>query len=61
MAELPENLGTLFALREIDGIDTEQIVDTLNISTKNNLWVMLSRARQRMRRCLQSRWFEHGG
>jgi len=61
MAELPENLGTLFALREIDGIDTEQIVETLNISTKNNLWVMLSRARQRMRRCLQSRWFEHGG
>jgi RNA polymerase sigma-70 factor (ECF subfamily) len=58
---LPEKLGVLFALREIDGIDAEQLADTLNISTKNNLWVMLSRARQHMRRCLQSRWFEHGG
>ena len=58
---LPEKLGTLYALREIDGIDTDQIADTLNISTKNNLWVMLSRARQKMRRCLQSRWFEPGG
>jgi len=57
---LPEKLGTLYTLREIDGIDTDQIADTLNISTKNNLWVMLSRARQQMRRCLQSRWFKPG-
>jgi len=56
---LPEKLGTLYALREIDDIDTDQIADTLNISTKNNLWVMLSRARRQMRSCLQSRWFEH--
>ena len=55
---LPQKLGTLYALREIDGIDTDLIADTLNISTKNNLWVMLSRAWQQMRRCLQSRWFE---
>ena len=57
---LPEKLGTLYTLREIDGIDTDQIADALNISTKNNLWVMLSRARQQMRRCLQRRWFKPG-
>ncbi len=57
---LPEKLGTVYTLREIDGIDSDQIADSLNISTKNNLWVMLSRARQQMRRCLQNRWFEPG-
>ena len=60
MSELPEKLSTAFALRELDGIDTDQIADTLNISSKNNLWVILSRARQRIRHCLQSRWFVHG-
>ena len=60
IAELPEKLGTLFVLREFDEMDTEQIADVLNISTKNNLWVMLSRARLRMRHCLQNNWFEPG-
>ncbi len=55
---LPENLRTVFALRELDGLGTEELLATLDISTKNNLWVMLSRARKRLRRCLQNRWFE---
>lgn len=56
--KLPENLRTPFALRELEGLDSETLVETLNISTKNNLWVILSRARKSMRRCLQTRWFE---
>ena len=56
--KLPERLRTAFALQELDGVDSDQLVETLNISTKNNLWVMLSRARQRMRQCLQDQWFE---
>lgn len=60
IAELPEKLSTLFILREFDGMDTEQIAGVLDISTKNNLWVMLSRARQRMRHCLQNNWFDNG-
>ena len=55
---LPDNLRTIFSLRELDGLGTEQLMSTLNISSKNNLWVMLSRARKRVRGCLQSRWFE---
>ena len=57
---LPEQLRTPFTLRELDGLDTDVLVETLNISTKNNLWVMLSRARQRIRQCLQTKWFTHG-
>ena len=55
---LPDNLRTVFSLRELDGLDTDQLMETLDISTRNNLWVMLSRARKQMRQCLQTRWFE---
>ncbi|MCZ6854250.1 MAG: RNA polymerase subunit sigma, partial [Gammaproteobacteria bacterium] len=55
---LPDNLRTVFALRELDGLETDQLMATLDISTKNNLWVMLSRARKRVQRCLQTKWFE---
>jgi len=54
----PEQLRTPFALRELEGLDTNAVIRTLDISSKNNLWVMLSRARQRIRNCLQSQWFE---
>lgn len=55
--QMPEQQRTLFVLRELDGIETDVLVETLKISSKNNLWVMLSRARERIRRCLQSQWF----
>ena len=58
MDALPEQLRTPFALRELEGLDTDAVIRTLDISSKNNLWVMLSRARQRIRSCLQSQWFE---
>ena len=54
---LPDNLRTVFSLRELDGLETEQLMETLDISTKNNLWVMLSRARKTMQKCLQTKWF----
>lgn len=57
---LPEPLRTPFALRELDGMETDALIKTLNISTKNNLWVILSRARQRIRQCLQTQWFTDG-
>ncbi len=57
VARLPQRSAALFMLREIDGLSTEEICKVLNISTTNNLWVMLSRARMRMRECLEIRWF----
>lgn len=55
---LPDSLRTLFTLRELDGMETDVLLETLNISTKNNLWVMLSRARKLVRNCLHTHWFE---
>jgi RNA polymerase sigma-70 factor, ECF subfamily len=56
VGQLPEALRAPFALRELDGIDTGELAATFG-TTRNNIWVMLSRARQRLRHCLQVRWF----
>ncbi len=53
---LPDSLRTLFILREMDGMQTDALIETLGLSSKNNLWVMMSRARERMRHCLEANW-----
>jgi RNA polymerase sigma-70 factor (ECF subfamily) len=58
LGQLPEQLRALFALRELDGMDSDVLIETMNISSKNNLWVMLSRARQQIRKCLHAQWFK---
>lgn len=54
--KLPAKVGTVFTLREVDGIESREICAMLNIS-ENNLWVMLHRARMALRRCLETNWF----
>ena len=58
---LPPRLRRLFTLREIDGLTSDEICEVLNISTTNNLWVMLSRMRLRLRNCLDANWFGKEG
>jgi len=57
IAHLPDHLADLFILREVKGLSSEEICKLLDISTTNNMWVMLSRARMRLRGCLDARWF----
>ena len=54
---LPDRLRTVFMLREFDGLDSDSLVESLNISSRGNLWVMLSRARDVIRGCLDRHWF----
>ena len=56
LSPLPDRVSRAFTLREIDGLTSEEICETLNI-TVNNLWVMLHRARMHLRRCLEMNWF----
>ncbi|MCB1749303.1 MAG: sigma-70 family RNA polymerase sigma factor [Gammaproteobacteria bacterium] len=56
IARLPERQRLLFVLREVDGLDTDELLDTLGISSANNLWVMLSRARAALRECIERTW-----
>ena len=57
LGNLPEAHRRAFALRELDGIDSEEICKILSI-TSTNLWVMLHRARSRLRKCLDIHWFQ---
>ena len=52
LGELPHRTATVFTLREIDEVPSEEICNLLKI-TKSNLWVMLHRARTHLRRCLE--------
>ncbi len=57
VARLPPRLAELFILREVNGLDADEICKILDISTTNNAWVMLSRARMQLRQCLEIKWF----
>lgn len=50
--DLPVSWRTPFVLREVDGLESDALAESLG-TTKNHVWVMLSRARQRMRQCLE--------
>lgn len=56
VAALPEAMRRSFVLREFDGLESNAVAEVLNITT-NNLWVVLSRARLRLRECLQKHLF----
>lgn len=53
---LPAKLARIFMMREWLEIDTDEICKELEI-TPTNAWVMLYRARMRLRECLNLNWF----
>ena len=55
-SQLPATQGRVFMMREWLELDTDEICKELQI-TSTNLWVLLHRARLRLRECLQQRWF----
>lgn len=54
---MPTALGRVFLMREWLGLDTGEICNDLGLTT-SNLFVMLHRARLRLRECIQTRWLE---
>jgi RNA polymerase sigma-70 factor (ECF subfamily) len=53
---LPTRTAQVFSMRELLGLDTDEICKELSIST-SNCWVILHRARMGLRLCLEERWF----
>ena len=53
---LPEKLARLFMMREFLELDSDEICNTLEITT-SNLHVQLHRARLQLRDCLDNKWF----
>lgn len=55
LKRLPPQLAMLYSLREISGMQTEDICKDLNISPTNS-WVMLHRARLGLKQCFELNW-----
>jgi RNA polymerase sigma-70 factor (ECF subfamily) len=59
LQSLPRKTASAFTMRELMGLDTEEICKELGISA-SNCWVMLYRARMSLRACLEQSWFLAG-
>jgi RNA polymerase sigma-70 factor (TIGR02943 family) len=57
---LPAKAARVFMMREFLGLETEEICKETGMST-SNCWVVLHRARQGLRTCLDTRWFAGAG
>lgn len=53
---LPPRQARAFLLCEIDGLDGKEACKVLEVEP-SNVWVMLHRARMRLRQCLEKNWF----
>ena len=55
--DLSDKFRQIFVLKEIDGVSSEQICNEFNIKP-TNLWVILHRARNQLKNCLEIHWFD---
>jgi RNA polymerase sigma-70 factor (ECF subfamily) len=53
---LPARQAQAFTLTELDGLGTDELCKVLGV-TSSNVWVLLHRARLRLRECLEHGWF----
>jgi RNA polymerase sigma-70 factor (ECF subfamily) len=60
LAMLPPAMARAFYLREIEGLNTREICAELGVS-ESNCWVMLHRARVRLRQYLEEHWILREG
>ncbi len=59
LEHLPENTARVFMMREFLEFETAEVCQTLSITT-SNCHVILHRARNGLRRCLEQSWFAPG-
>lgn len=59
LEHLPPQQARVFMMREVVELDKEEICEAVGISV-SNLFVMLHRARLRLRECLENNWFAKG-
>ena len=55
-SKLKEIQNTVFSLKYLDGLESEEICKLLQISL-SNYWVMVHRAKIQLRACLEKNWF----
>lgn len=57
ISKLPKKQSLVFTMKTIQGMDTEDICNELDINP-SNLWVMIHRARTTLMACLNQNWFK---
>ncbi len=60
LAGLPERAASAFIFREMEGMTTDELCKLLDVSA-TNCWVILHRARMKLRHCLEINWFGNAG
>jgi RNA polymerase sigma-70 factor (ECF subfamily) len=60
LTHLPARTGRVFVLRELIGLEPDEVCKECGMSA-SNYWVTMHRARLRLRACLEQRWFATGG
>ncbi|HEX9729761.1 MAG TPA: sigma-70 family RNA polymerase sigma factor [Gemmatimonadales bacterium] len=60
LEEVPERPRSAFVLREVEQLSTDEVCKILDVSA-NNLGVMLYRARNRLRECLEAKGIHGSG
>ena len=56
LSKLPEKWAACFAMKNLEDYDAAEICKELDI-TPSNYWVILHRARLRLRECIEKSWF----
>lgn len=59
VAALPSRMARVFVLRELIGLEPDEVCKESGMSA-SNYWVTMHRARLRLRECLEKRWFAPG-
>jgi RNA polymerase sigma-70 factor, ECF subfamily len=55
---LPKKTRQIFIMKEVDGLDSTQICNEFDIKP-TNLWVILHRARNHLKQCLETHWLSN--
>ena len=55
---LPPKMANVFMLRELVGLEAGEVCKEAGLS-EANYWVIMHRARLRLRECLEVRWFNN--
>ena len=58
LSKLPTNAALAFMQRELEFASPQKIMKSLGVS-QSNLWVLLHRARNQLKRCIQTNWLDH--
>jgi RNA polymerase sigma-70 factor (ECF subfamily) len=58
LSDLNDAQRSAFTLKVLDGVETEEVCKILSLNA-NYLGVVLHRARQSLKRCLEAKWFAH--